>query len=311
MQKQLLRLIQRGARPRHGCWLASLIAALLLIADVALGDPIVVGPKTQLHYAPNGNFDSHGNFVPGRSGFNLADVGSVAELHALAPDTKALVWVGQCNGVDDAFLGTVQPFIGNPKVFGFFLMDDPDPRGISNGRLHAICKAGDLKAASEWIHAHMPGAKTFVTLMNMSSSKTPSFDNTYNPANTSIDLFGISPYPCRTELGGCDYPMIERYVRAAEAAGVPIDGIIPVYQAFGGGKWRDEDHGEYTLPTIDEACQILSLWQRLVRTPTFDVTYSWGVQRGDIALVSASELRKFFSLRNERRLDTCRPTASK
>src|SRR6266446_3530403 len=31
------------------------------------------GPGTGLHYAPNGNFDSSGNYAPGTAGFNLAD----------------------------------------------------------------------------------------------------------------------------------------------------------------------------------------------------------------------------------------------
>src|SRR5213593_4073296 len=32
------------------------------------------GQVTGLHYAPNHNFDSSGNYMPGQAGFNLADV---------------------------------------------------------------------------------------------------------------------------------------------------------------------------------------------------------------------------------------------
>lgn len=44
---------------------------------------------------PNRNFDSKGNFLPGRVGFNLADVSSVAQINSLPDGVKALVWVGQ------------------------------------------------------------------------------------------------------------------------------------------------------------------------------------------------------------------------
>ena len=62
------------------------------------------------------------------------------QLRALSADIKGLVWVGQCNGVDESFERAVQPFIGNPKVFGFFLMDDPDPRQtFKDGRFFVPC----------------------------------------------------------------------------------------------------------------------------------------------------------------------------
>jgi hypothetical protein len=239
-------------------------------------------------------------------GFNLADVGSADQLNAIGPGAKGLVWVGQCNGADEKFVNTVGPFVGNAKVFGFFLMDDPDPRGVLQGNLRRPqCEAGKLRAESDWIHARMPAAKTFIVLMNMSSSpKAPSFEVSYNPASTHVDLFGIDPYPCRTEVKGCDYEMIDLYVRAAEVSGVRRDRMIPVYQAFGGGNWADESGGRYTLPTPDQECQILSHWRRLLQAPMFDFAYSWGMQNGDTALEDASELREFFSSHNRGR-DPC------
>jgi hypothetical protein len=55
---------------------------------------------------PNRNFDSKGNFLPGRVGFNLADVSSVAQINSLPDGVKALVWVGQCAGADAVFIKT-------------------------------------------------------------------------------------------------------------------------------------------------------------------------------------------------------------
>lgn len=278
---------------------ASLTASTLLMLTFVLGAPGHTTTNSALHYAPNGNFDSSGNYLPSKVGFNIADVGNVSQLNALKAGVKGLVWVGQCNGVDSNFLNAVRPYIGNPKLFGFFLMDDPDPRVLSRtaGDSHR-CAADDLKAESDWIHANVPGAKTFIVLMNLSSSEKPSFFDTYNPTNSHVDLFGLDPYPCRTELNGCEYDMIDRYVTAAESWGIPRRSMVPVYQAFGGGHWMDDAGGQYTLPTVSEERQILTRWRRLVEAPVFDFAYSWGSQNADSALEGASDLQILFSVHN-------------
>jgi hypothetical protein len=73
------------------------------------------------------------------------------------------------------------------------------------------------KSEADWIHVHVPGARSFIILMNLASSRSPSFNYVY----THFDLLGLDPYPCRSELHGCDYAMIDRYVRAALSSGVP------------------------------------------------------------------------------------------
>ncbi len=250
-----------------------------------------------LHYAANHNFDRQGNYLPGRAGFDLADVGNVGQLEYLGAGEKALVWVGQCNGADERFQNTVQPYVGHPKVFGFFLMDDPDPRGVlAAGR--PSCAPDDLKAESDWIHARMPGAMTFIVLMNLSTSRTPSYERSYDPANSHIDLFGIDPYPCRTELPDCDYGMIDRYVAAAASWGIPYGQMVPFYQGFGGGDWSDGDGGKYSLPTAGQATAILARWKEHVAAPAFDAVYSWGSQRSDVALESEPDLQAVFSAHN-------------
>lgn len=252
------------------------------------------GPTTPIHYAANANLDAHGRYVPGMAGFNLADISNVSQLNLLPRDVHGLVWIGLCNGVDAGFLRAVRPFIGNQKLFGFYLMDDPDP----TGKYAARCTADNLKAESDWIHANIPGAQTFILLMNNSTSMTPSFTQTYNPTNSHIDLFGIDPYPCRSELNGCDFKMIDRYVVAAESWGIPRSRMIPVYQTFGGGKWIDDRGGKYSLPTPSQEQGILARWAGLVPRPVFDYAYSWGSQRDDIALGGAADLQKLFLLHN-------------
>jgi len=196
--------------------------ASLLTVGVLMVGGCVVGPVTPLHYAPNNNFSSSGYYAPRAAGFNLADVSSVGEVRSLPSGVRALVWLGQCNGADSSFINAVQPFIGDPRVFGFYLMDEPDPTGQWN----PLCPAANLRAESDWIHAHAPGAKTFIVMMNFDSSTSPTYANTYNPGNSHVDLYGIDPYPCRTEAGGCDYSMIPKAVAAAEATGIPAGSIV-------------------------------------------------------------------------------------
>ena len=249
-----------------------------------------IGPVTNLHYAPNANFDSNGNYLPGADGFNLADISDVGTLNSLPTDVVGLAWVGLCNGVDSTFTATIQPFIGNPKLFGFYLMDEPDP----TGQYAPLCTAANLMAESDWIHAHLPGAKTFIVMMNLGTPTSPTYANTYNPANTHIDLFGPDPYPVRPQFtGGVNYNVIGAAVSAAEAAGIPASSIVPVYQAFGGGGFTS-----YTLPTAAQEQQILSTWASVVPTPAFDYAYSWGVQDGDQALSTTPDLQPIFLQHN-------------
>jgi hypothetical protein len=63
---------------------------------------------------------------------------------------------------------------------GIYLADEPDPTVVS---------AANLKAESDYIHAHLPGVKTFITLLNTGSDRAPVYS--FDPANTDIDLFGL------------------------------------------------------------------------------------------------------------------------
>lgn len=282
------------SRPRR--WQTSpLISGTLLIVIWFGGLPARSEPPNALHYTPNHNFDTQGRYAPGNVGFNLADVSHVRQLELLPNGVKGLVWIGQCNGTDAAFLQAVRPFLGRPNVFGFYLMDEPDPTGRYKS---PPCKPENLKAESDWIHAHAAGAKTFVVLMNLGSSDAPSFIDTYNHTNSHIDLFGIDPYPCRSDLDGCEYDMIDRHVAAAEAWGIPRGNMVPVYQAFGGGHWRDDRGGKYALPTVEQMKRIIERWDTLVAAPAFDFAYSWGSQKDDQALADSPELKAVFARRN-------------
>ncbi len=248
--------------------------------------------RRSLHFAANGNFDAGGGYDPSRAGFDLADVSSPTQLDLLPPNVKALVWIGECRGATKDFIQSVKAFAGHPKLWGYHLVDDAYAR---------TCAAPSLKAEADWIHRNVAGVKVFVSLANSGSFKAPSYDG-YNEETTGADFLGVAAYPCRSELnrgaGGCDYDAIDRVVRAALAARVSLEAIVPTFQAFGGGEWRDDGGGRYLVPSAEQELEILARWRLLIPDPALDYAYSWGSQRGDAALANTATLAAIFAQRN-------------
>lgn len=254
--------------------------------------PAASAPTVTLHYAANGNLGTNGEFPPGDVGFNMADVGSKQQLDALPAGVSGLVYLGLCEGADANFRARVDPYAGDPKLFGFYLLDEPDP---------ASCAAANLAAESSYIHAHIPGAKTFILEQNLASSRSPTYAGGYNVANTGLDLIGIDPYPCRSELNGCDFSLVGSYVAAAINNGIPAAVIVPVFQTFGGGTWVDDGDGSYLMPTPEQATRLLQEWAKVIPHPVFDYAYSWGSQRGDTALgLGSPALQQVFATHNRK-----------
>ncbi|MET4015044.1 calcium-binding protein [Bradyrhizobium sp. S3.2.12] len=247
-----------------------------------------------LHYAAGGGLDSQGNFAPAEAGFNLADVQYVDQVNALPDGVQGLVWLDQYHGVTQDFIDQVTPFLNNPKVFGFYLVDEPD----LTGQWGPQADPADLKAESDWIHQHDPGAKTFTVLMNTGSSDDPNYMNSYNQANTHIDYFGLDWYPVWTDRPNVDLSTIDKYVSAAEQAGIPLDSIVPVYQAFGGGGWSTETGSKVAVPTAAQEQAMIDHWADLVPNPAFDYAYAWGSQNGDTALENLPALQQVFLAHN-------------
>ncbi|MER9837864.1 calcium-binding protein [Mesorhizobium sp. M0145] len=241
-----------------------------------------------LHYTSGGS----GTDIA-QAGFNLASVQYVDQVNELPEGMKGLVYLDEANGVTQSFIDKVTPFLGNPNVFGFFLVDEPDP----TGQWGTYASAANLKAESDWIHEHFPGAKTYITMMSLGTSANPDFRGTYNPANTGIDYYGIDVYPVRTD-GPVDYNMIDKFVAAAQASGIPTSQIVPGYQAFGGGEYNTDMGGKYVVPTAAQMETMMEHWAKLVPSPAFDYAYAWGSQRGDTALESSSELQAVFREHN-------------
>jgi hypothetical protein len=231
-------------------------------------------PKTTLHYAVNGNIVS-GRYAPGHDGFNLADISSASELPKLPAGVKALIWLGMTGGVTGAFKAAVTSFIGHSQVYGFYLADEPSPSAAT---------AANLKAESDWIHAHFPGAKTFMVEENLSGNLTPRYY--YSPGNTHIDLFGLDPYPVQTNVpNNYDLNIIPLAVHEAETIGISQRDLVPVYQAFGGG-----GYGTYILPTATQEKQILAEWGTVLPRPHLTTPI---VGASKVATLRSAPIRRF------------------
>lgn len=211
------------------------------------------------HYTPGDNFID-GNYVPASVGFNLVDVNTPAQLNLVPAGDKALVDVqGNIGNTPDfpTFVKYVTPFLNSPKVFGFYLQDEPNPN---------VVPASLIKAESDWIHANDPWAKVFIVL-----GPGPIFSS-YTPTSTDVDLVGLDPYPIRT--WGVHYEYIPEAVLGAELLGWDRSQMIPVYQTFGNA-------GSFVLPTGEQEQTILAIWGFLTPNPEFDYAFSWGDLAGN------------------------------
>ena len=57
--------------------------------------------------------------------FNVLGGGGGNSTNALPGGVKGLVWVGTCAGATSSFQALVDPFAGNQRLYGFYLMDAP------------------------------------------------------------------------------------------------------------------------------------------------------------------------------------------
>jgi hypothetical protein len=202
-------------------------------------------------------------------GYDVFDVGSnEAEINALPRGAEAMLWVGasSCDGSHeisfDSFTGLVDKLGRHPKVFGWYLADEPDPKS---------CPAlvPEIRRRADYIKTHAPGQIAFI-------SATDYEYRPLRPQNTHVDLIGLDPYPCFGQTRQCTMNEIDRLVRGAIAGGIPRDVIVPVIQVFG----QECSRGMRVtrLPDEAELRQILARWQRLVPEPALEISYSWGRQ---------------------------------
>jgi hypothetical protein len=271
--------------------LSSLAACLITAAGVVVATTTLpttgasarttaAAPVTGNHFVTN----LHGAVSGPRGvGFNVFDTGSSAgQINALPSGVRALVWLGQkCpTPADDTFRSTVRRLSTNPKVFGYYLSDEPHI---------ADCPGGPkaLATRATFIYNLTDGRqRSFIVL-----SKAEDYA-AFRPGVTHVGLVGLDPYPCSTAHPTCDTDKIDEKVNLALSSGIARSSIVPVYQAFG---QTAADSHYYNLPTAAQMRTMLGRWAALVPHPVMDYTYGWGHQSSaNPTLVDSPSLQTVF-----------------
>jgi hypothetical protein len=187
-------------------------------ASPALTPDAAPWPVTKWHYAPNNNFNHAGEYTPGVDGFNLADVNaySRSQLDGLPAGVHGLVYIGTCDGVTTAFQAAVDLFAGDPKLFGFYITDEPTPKH---------CPAANLLAEDNYIHEHAPGAKTFAILENLGKSALPTFTGCVHAAGLRARPHWHRPVPGANRSAWHAALRDDRPVRA-RGRGLGLAGVL-------------------------------------------------------------------------------------
>lgn len=241
--------------------LSALLAAGLLTA-VSVDTPGASATTKPKHYINN----LHGAYSAVQLGYNLLDTGSSkSTIDALPAGTQSLVWLGQkCPTAADAtFKATVDSLKSDPKVFGYYLSDEPHVSSCAGGTAGLASRADYIKRATGGSQA------SFIVL------SLPADYAAFRPSKSHVDLVGLDPYPCSTANPTCPLSKIDEKVAAAESAGISQARIVPVYQAF--GQENTAAH-YYNMPTAAQLSAMLKEWKRLIPSPVFDYTYTWGHQ---------------------------------
>lgn len=219
--------------------------------------------RATLHFAANTNSYAE----PAALGFDLFDTAPTrAALAHLPAGGKGLLWVGgDYSGCAPqtrwrAFRTKVRRLRDDPRVFGWFLYDEPDLR-----RCEGLQR--ELRRRVKLIDRVAPWQRSFFVSLDYGSRAQ---------TRVGADLVGIDPYPCRVGQP-CRLGLIARAVDRANRSGLPERKLVPVFQVFGQAcagvaekSWR--------LPSAGELAQMLQLWDRLLPAPAFDFAYSWDEQ---------------------------------
>lgn len=263
-------------RQRFGFLLRVLQRSLLASAILAEAITPVAAEQTGRHFAVN----LGGQYADVLAvGFDLADIASAAKLDDLPPGLRGVLWLG--NGynkscewrLDDAQVtAAVEAVRDHPNFSGiYYISDEPHPKTCPDA-------AARLAERTALIHSLDPAGLTFIVVQNGSNGSEE-----FRLLAGSADLIGVDPYPCNhgNAETGCEVDQVRDRIHAAFAAGIGVERIVPVFQAFG-QSCVDIDDPWYRLPTGHEMSMMLGIWDELVplERRAFDMTYSWAPQKG-------------------------------
>jgi hypothetical protein len=252
-------------------------------------------PVTTLHYTANIGSDQA---TAASLGFNLFDMaGSTSNpadlnnrINALPSGVKVLVWVGNLDNAPASpcpapgftysqFTAQVDALKNNPRVFGYYLSDEPHPSICPNA-------ASDIQARADYIRSNAPGQVSFIVVLDGTNMCGGSLGCEYaalNPSHTHVDYIGLDPYPCHYAGDGvtavaCDNTQITDRFNSAVANGVPASAIIPTFQTFGQAGRTDGKQVYYRMPSASELTSMINIWNGLLPHPAFDYAYEFGIQ---------------------------------
>jgi hypothetical protein len=220
------------------------------------------------------------------AGFNVFDVagsqnnpaGVKSKLNALPAGAKAMIWVGNLDNASSTpgftlaqFKAQVNALKSDPRVYGYFIADEPHPRKFPMAAAH-------VRERADYLRATAPAQKSFIVILDGTSACGGTLGCEYAalaPSKTHVDLVGIDSYPCH--LGAaCDYAKITERVNVAAKNGVPKSAMVPVYQAF--GQEGKASGAYYRTPTASELSKMLSTWTAALPNAVLDYAYTWGTQ---------------------------------
>jgi len=199
------------------------------------------------------------------NGWNLVDTGSRSQADELPANARGLVWVGDYDNdscsweVSDASIRhDVNGAAGDPKVFGWFFSDEPNPYRCPNAPTQH-------RARSNLIHSLDPHTRTVIVLDSNGFSGRATRDalDQLPLWRGAADYVGLDPYPCY-QGSACDFSWIDRTIRAANAAGLSYWGVL---QAFDDSSWR--------WPTPGELSHMVNQWSRSRESGSMTFAWTW------------------------------------
>jgi hypothetical protein len=196
-------------------------------------------------------------------GFNLLDVDAKALADALPPGTRGLYWLGDylnaptCNWEksDATISAKVQAAKGDPRVWGYYFSNEPDPYGCPNA-------VAQHRARAKLIKSIDPAKTTYISLdMNWREQALRQI-----PLWVGVtDYVGLNPYICFVGRRTCDFAWLRRVIRAANDAHLVYFGHV---QAFQAEEWR--------WPSATELRRMLDRWAASKQKGYAVFTWSWG-----------------------------------
>jgi chitodextrinase len=148
--------------------------------------------------------------------------------------------------------------VGDPKVWGYFISDEPNPYACPNA-------PSQHQARSALIHSVDPTKPTVIVLDSNGFSGLFTQDALDQMPlwKGTADYIGLDPYPCR-QGSPCQFSWIDKTIQAANAAGLNYWGVL---QIFNDSSWR--------WPTADELSRMINQWAGSKETGSMAYAWTW------------------------------------